>query len=125
MKSFSFFKGLTWLLLLNALVKPAWIFLIDRQVQVIAGNEVYGKYFAVLNLSYVLLFLADAGLSSLLNQRIGSQQPVNTRQILRLKALLILIYIFMCIFVGWLTHITQWKFLIYVILIQSLASVFV
>jgi O-antigen/teichoic acid export membrane protein len=125
MKSFSFFKGLTWLLLLNALVKPAWIFLIDRQVQVTAGNEAYGNYFSVLNLSYVLLFLADAGLSTLLNQRIGSGQPMNNAQLVGLKAILIFIYATTCIFVGWLTHITQWKFLIYVILIQSLGSVFV
>jgi O-antigen/teichoic acid export membrane protein len=125
MKPFSFFKGLSWLILLNALVKPAWIFFIDRQLQVLAGNEAYGKYFAVLNLSYVLLFIADAGLSSLLNQRIGSQQPVNTLQLVRLKSILILIYITVCIFVGWLTHITQWQFLIYVVIIQSLSSVFV
>lgn len=124
MKSFSFFKGLSWLILLNALVKPLWIFFIDRQVQVSAGNEAYGKYFAVLNLSYVFLFLADAGLSNLLNQRVGSRQHVNTLQLVRLKGVLILIYATICIFIGWLTHITQWTFLLYVILIQSLGSVF-
>src|SRR4051812_22922497 len=125
MKSFSFLKGLSWLILLNALVKPAWIFFIDRQVQVTAGNEAYGKYFAVLNLSYVLLFLADAGLSGLLNQRIGSEQPVNTIQLIRLKAVLVLIYGTTCIFIGWLTHLNQWHLLLYVIIIQSLGSVFV
>ena len=60
MKSLSFFKGLSWLIVLNLLVKPVWIFFIDRQVQNIVGHELYGKYFALLNLSYVLYFLSDA-----------------------------------------------------------------
>ena len=72
MKSLSFFKGLSWLIVLNLLVKPVWIFFIDRQVQNIVGHELYGKYFALLNLSYVLYFLSDAGLSSMLNQRMAS-----------------------------------------------------
>ena len=39
MKSLPFFKGLSWLILLNLLVKPAWIFLVDREVQNIVGHE--------------------------------------------------------------------------------------
>ena len=57
MKSIQFFKGLSWLIILNLLVKPVWLFFIDRQVQLAVGYEEYGKYFAILNLSYVLFFL--------------------------------------------------------------------
>ena len=125
MKTATFFKGLSWLIILNLLVKPVWIFFIDRQVQNIVGNEVYGKYFAVLNLSYVLFFLGDAGLSNMLNQRIANGVKTNLQQLLRLKFILLSIYFITCCFVGWLTHILQWKMLFYILAIQMLISLFV
>ena len=124
MKTLAFFKGLSWLLLLNLLIKPVWIFLIDRQVQNIAGNEAYGRYFAVLSLSYVLFFLADAGLSNMLNQRVAQRSAVHLRQLLKMKFFLLGIYAVVCFFIGWLTHIQQWNLLIYVMLIQALTSLF-
>src|SRR6476620_6112026 len=125
MKSLSFFKGLSWLILLNLLVKPVWIFFIDRQVQNIAGFDSYGKYFAILNLSFVLLAVADAGLSIMLNQRMAYHHHVNVSQFLRLKILLILLYTVACCFIAWLSHITSWQLFFYVILIQALTSLFV
>ena len=120
-----FFKGLSWLILLNLLVKPVWIFFIDRQVQNNAGNETYGSYFALLNLSYVLFFLADAGLSNMLNQRIAHRHEVNVRQLLRIKLLLLLMFGIACFFVAWLTHVQQWELLFYVVMVQALTSLFI
>lgn len=125
MKSSSFFKGLSWLIALNLLIKPVWIFLVDRRVQLTSGNQAYGQYFAVLNLSYVLLFLADAGLSNMLNQRIANQRLVNLSQLLRLKLFLLLLFAIACCFTAWLTHLDQWELLFYIILIQALTSFFV
>lgn len=113
------------MILLNLLVKPVWIFLIDRQVQNMVGHEAYGKYFALLNLSYVLFFLSDAGLSNLLNQRVAVNKAVNTGQYFSLKIFLLALFILTTLFAGWLTHITQWEFLIYIIAIQSLNSLFI
>src|SRR3954468_15456095 len=98
MKSLPFLKGLSWLLVLNILVKPAWIFFIDRQVQNLVGNEVYGKYFALLSLSYLFYFLSDAGLSNMLNQRLAQGNAVNTKQFIRIKMVLLLIYVLACCF---------------------------
>ena len=81
MKSIRYFKGLTWLIALNLLIKPVWLFFIDRQVQNIVGYEEYGKYFAILNLSYVLFFLSDVGISNMLNQRMAHQQALNIYQL--------------------------------------------
>jgi O-antigen/teichoic acid export membrane protein len=125
MKTATFFKGLSWLIILNLLVKPVWIFFIDRQVQNIVGHEEYGRYFAVLNLSYVLFFLADAGLSNMLNQRIANGARLNLQQLLRIKYLLLSIYFIVCCFVGWLTQITQWSMLLHILVIQMLISLFV
>ena len=88
MKSIQFFKGLSWLIALNLLVKPIWIFFIDRQIQNVVGYEEYGKYFAVLNLSYVLFFLSDAGLSNMLNQKLANNITINVKQLLQIKFIL-------------------------------------
>lgn len=125
MKTASFFKGLSWLIVLNLLVKPVWIFAIDRVVQNKLGHEAYGTYFALFNLTYVLLFISDAGLSNMLNQRIAARIPVSTCQLAALKIILLLIYIIVCCFIGWLTHVWQGKILFYMIAIQALTSLFV
>lgn len=125
MKSIRYFKGLSWLIILNLLVKPVWLFFIDRQVQNIVGFEEYGKYFAILNLSYVLFFLSDIGLSNMINQRMAKNSPVNLRQLFRIKLLLLLLYFIVFCFIGWLTHITYWTILIYVFLIQSATSLLI
>ncbi|HEU4472503.1 MAG TPA: polysaccharide biosynthesis C-terminal domain-containing protein [Flavisolibacter sp.] len=124
MRSPSLLKGLSWLLALNLLVKPVWIFFIDRQVQNIVGNEAYGRYFAVLNLSYLLLFLADAGLSNLLNQRLASGGNLSLTSAFRLKAFLLVAYILACVLAAWLSGLRQWEILTYVLAIQALNSLF-
>ena len=60
MKSVQFFKSVAWLIILNLVVKPVWIFYIDRKVQLIVGNEAYGTYFALFNFTFILSFIADA-----------------------------------------------------------------
>ena len=125
MKSIRFFKGLSWLIILNILVKPVWLFFVDRQVQNLVGYETYGKYFAILNLSYVLFFLSDIGISNMLNQRVADHRPVNVVQLLRIKILLLGIYFLVFCFVGWLTHISDWSILFYVMIIQSLTSLLI
>lgn len=125
MRPKAFFGGLSRLLVLNLLVKPAWIFLIDRQVQNAVGHEAYGRYFALFNLSYVLLFVADAGLTGLLTQSVAAGAAVHVPQLLRAKMLLLLLYASLCFFTGWLTGVQQATMLFYLVLIQSLSSLFV
>lgn len=125
MKSIQFFKSLSWLIILNLLVKPVWLFFVDRQVQLTVGYEEYGKYFAILNLSYVLFFLLDIGISNMLNQRVANHLPINVVQLLRIKAVLLLSYFVVFCFIGWLTHISHWEILFLVIVIQILTSLLI
>ncbi|MGN6402629.1 MAG: oligosaccharide flippase family protein [Flavisolibacter sp.] len=124
MRSSPFFKGLSFLLVLNVLVKPVWIFFIDRQIQNQVGHEAYGKYFAVLSLSYILIFLADAGFTNMMNQRLANYESIHVRQYLKYKLLLSGFYLFACCFVAWITNLQQWEILFYVICIQLLTSFF-
>ncbi len=67
-----FYSSLTLLLLLNILIKPIWIFAIDRQVQNVVGTSEYGTYFSLLNFSMVLSFLLDWGVTSYFNRQLAS-----------------------------------------------------
>jgi len=107
------------------LVKPVWLFFIDRQVQIIVGYEEYGKYFALLNLSYVLFFLSDIGISNMLNQRMANHLQVNVTQLLKIKLFLLLAYFIVFCFIGWLTHVSHWDILLLVMVIQALISLLI
>lgn len=125
MKPVLFFKGLSWLVVLNLLVKPVWIFFIDREVQNQIGHEAYGHYFSLFSLCYVLLFIADAGLTNMMNQRLAKTMQVNTLQCLRLKLLLSLVYLVVVFFIATITGIREWSLLIYITGIQLLTSLFI
>jgi O-antigen/teichoic acid export membrane protein len=69
-----FTSSLILLLSLNLIVKPFWIFGIDRTVQNIVGAGEYGLFFALFNFSMLLNITLDFGLTSFNNREI-SQHP--------------------------------------------------
>ncbi|MBK8624629.1 MAG: oligosaccharide flippase family protein [Saprospiraceae bacterium] len=52
------------LLLINFLIKPAYIFGVDARVQNLVGTEDYGTYFAYFNFVFLFQFLNDPGLQT-------------------------------------------------------------
>ncbi len=60
----TFLSNLAFLILLNILIKPFWIFGIDRTVQNMLGAEVYGSYFVLFNFSFLFSMLLDFGISN-------------------------------------------------------------
>jgi len=84
------------MLLLNILVKPVWIFLIDRNVQLTTGNEEYGLYAALLNLSIIFNILLDLGITSFNNKSIAEdreQIKAYLPNMLAAKSILSLLYL--------------------------------
>lgn len=71
-----FLSNLLLVLLLNFLVKPFWIFGIDRTVQNTVGAEVYGSYFSLLNLTFLLNILLDFGITNFNNRTISQNNQV-------------------------------------------------
>jgi O-antigen/teichoic acid export membrane protein len=125
--SSGFYSSLTLLLLLNAIVKPIWIFGIDRQVQNVVGTETYGIYFSLLSLSVVLNFLADFGLTTYFTQRVASKESgfsAYQRQILLLKLGLSVVYCLFLFGIAFITRVQHWDILLYVALIQVFTSLF-
>ncbi len=66
-----FLTNLGFLLFLNLLVKPFWIFGIDRTVQNIAAPGEYGFYFTVLNFTFLFNMLLDFGITNFNNKNIA------------------------------------------------------
>lgn len=74
-----FVKNIFFLILVNLIVKPLWIFGIDRNVQIAVGHEAYGQYVALLNFSIIFQVLLDFGLQSYNNRTIAqSPQTIKT-----------------------------------------------
>lgn len=69
-----FVRNVFFLLLVNLVVKPLWIFGIDRNVQIAVGHETYGQYVALLNFGMVFQILLDFGLLNY-NSKTISRSP--------------------------------------------------
>jgi len=115
------------LIVLNAVIKPIWIFGIDRQVQNIAGVTEYGTYFSLLNLSIVFGFLLDWGLNNFINRELAAKKTALQQQLgsfLLLKFIFFVAYSFIVAGVGRLSGVEHWDILFGVITIQFLTFLF-
>jgi O-antigen/teichoic acid export membrane protein len=90
-----FVKNLLFVLSVNLLVKPLWIFMIDRTVQNRVGHASYGTYQALFNLGIIFQILLDFGLSYY-NTRVISQNPEKLKSIFPglLSARLVLVAVY-------------------------------
>lgn len=90
-----FLTNLGFLLLLNLLIKPFWIFGIDRTVQNVVGAEDFGFYFVVFNFSFLFNILFDLGITNFNNRNIAQNNQLLNKHfssILILKFLLAFVY---------------------------------
>ncbi|HPG33071.1 MAG: oligosaccharide flippase family protein [Lentimicrobium sp.] len=90
-----FFTNLGFLLFLNLLVKPFWIFGIDRTVQNVVGAEDFGFYFVVFNFSFLFNILLDFGITNFNNRNIAQNSQLLNKHfssILIMKILLAVVY---------------------------------
>ncbi|MFI5186124.1 MAG: polysaccharide biosynthesis C-terminal domain-containing protein [Chitinophagales bacterium] len=122
-----FYSSLVLLIILNVIIKPIWIFGIDRQVQNITGVAAYGTYFSLLNLSIVFGFLLDWGLNNFINRELAAKKTELQQQLgslLLLKFLFFFIYIIVVTAVAQLSGVKRWDILFGVISIQFLTFLF-
>lgn len=123
-----FYSSLGLLILLNAVVKPLWIFGIDRQVQNEVGLTDYGTYFSILNLSIVLSFLLDFGLTYYYNRQLAANDKKfinNAGNFIFLKLLFAVVYAVVIATIAIVAGIRRWDIVLSVVLIQVLTSMFV
>lgn len=122
-----FFSNLLLLVSLNLLVKPFWIFGIDRSVQNVVGAEEYGFYFSLFSFSMLLNILLDAGTSNY-NNRVIAREPERLSeyfsQLFLIRLLLAVVYGVVTFAVAWLIGYAgrQMYLLVFLVLNQFLAS---
>lgn len=90
----TFVSSLILLIFLNLLVKPFWVFGIDRSVQLAVGESAYGMYFALFNFSLLLNILLDVGITNYNNRNIAQHQFLLSKHFSNLVALKGLLAIF-------------------------------
>ncbi len=89
-----FVTNLVLIILLNLLIKPLWIFGIDRNVQNITG-EAFGMYAALLGVSFLLNILLDLGITNYNNRNISQNHQLLRKHfsnIVALKFILAAVY---------------------------------
>lgn len=122
-----FVTNLVLVIFLNILVKPFWIFGIDRTVQNVVGAGEYGLYFSLLSFSLLLNILLDLGITNFNNRNIArnpEKLPEFFSSIVGLKFLLAIFYAIVCLVAGLLLGYGEEHFRLLWILIlnQFLAS---
>jgi len=122
-------KFLTNLLLfigLNLLIKPFWIFGIDRSVQNTVGENAYGIYFALFNFTLLFNMLLDFGITSLNNRNVARTSDFLHENFSRMFALRIILgffYIVCVLIAGWFArYYVHFELLFFLIINQILAG---
>ena len=90
-----FVTNLAFVLLLNLLFKPFWIFGIDRTVQNTVGAESYGLYLALFNFSLIFSIILDIGITNFNNKNIAQNNNILSKHlsnIVTIKFLLAIVY---------------------------------
>ncbi len=66
-----FFTNLLLLLILNLLIKPFWVFGIDRTIQNLVGSSEYGLFFSLFNFTLLFNILLDLGITNYNNRNLS------------------------------------------------------
>jgi O-antigen/teichoic acid export membrane protein len=96
MQQRKFIINLAILILLNLLIKPYWILIIDPGVQYRLGNSVYGEYSVLFQFSFLFSILLDFGLTNFNNKNIAQNNHLLSKHfssLLTLKFALGVLYL--------------------------------
>jgi O-antigen/teichoic acid export membrane protein len=118
-----FFINLVLLLLLNLLIKPIYIFGIERTVQNITGAAEYGIYFSLFSLSLILNIILDLGLTNYNNRNIARHNHLIGKyfsDLFTIKIILAFIYAIVCISIASIMRCDERQFhLIYFLILNQ------
>ncbi len=122
-----FLSDIAFMQLVNLLIKPIWIFVIDRKVQDMLPAEVYGNYFALFNFSLIFFIVLDLGLNNFNITQVARDEKkirVLTGGILGLKILLSFVYVVLAFVVGSMIgyDVQEFQLLILLCVLQIITS---
>jgi len=118
-----FFINIVFLVSINLLIKPFFIFGIDRTVQNTVGAETYGIYFALLNFTYLLQIFNDFGINGFNSRNISQHNQLLDKyfpNIIIVKGLLGIIYLIVTFIIAWFSGYGIYFHLLFFIAINQL-----
>lgn len=122
-----FILNLILVILVNLMIKPLYIFGIERNIQNFVGAENYGLFYSLFNLSFILSFILDPGITSYNNRHIAQNEHLlssSFSNIISTKILLTVIYVIAVLFYALLSNFntTEWQMILLLILGQIFNS---
>ncbi len=122
-----FIENLAFFATLNLIIKPIYVFGIDRVVQNTVGTTIYGTYFPLFNMVLIFQIFLDLGIENFTRKEIAHNPGLVNKlfsTFIFLKLLLIILFIFIFSTLGYfLPHEHgEWKLLVLLLINQSLAS---
>jgi O-antigen/teichoic acid export membrane protein len=89
-----FLLNITFLVIINLLIKPLYIFGIDRSVQNLVGEVNYGVYFSLLSFTYLFQILNDLGIQNFNSREIAQHPKLLDKYFSNIMALKVLLSMF-------------------------------
>ncbi len=121
----TFLANLGFLVAINLIIKPLYVFGIDVGVQNAVGN-MYGLYFGLLNFTYLYMIVADLGIQQFNNRQVAYDRT-RIRELFPnlflLKGLLVIPFLLIGTAGAWITgYLANWQILAVIMLNQVLVS---
>jgi O-antigen/teichoic acid export membrane protein len=124
-----FLINLIFLLTINLIIKPLYLFGVDRGVQNTLGEGAYGLYFTLYNFTLIFQIICDFGIQYFNNRHIGQHPHLLPKYLpvfLTIKALLAALYIVAVLFFGLISgFLWQYPVLLISLMAYQLLSSFV
>lgn len=124
-----FITNLALLLVLNLMVKPFWMFGIDRTVQNMVGAEEYGLYFSLFSFSILINIFLDLGITNFNNRSVAQNSGIVSEyfsKIVPLKFALALVYAAIAIVAGIIVGYSAEQFkLLYLLIFNNFLLSFI
>ena len=121
-----FMLNLALLIAVNAVVKPIYIFGIDRNIQNLVGTESYGVYYALINFTFLGVVINDLGISNFNAREIALHPQLFNALFQRIVSLkLILFFVFFGVMSGAMFLLypqNYWHLILLLALCQSVLS---
>ncbi len=121
-----FILNLALLIAVNALVKPIYIFGIDRNIQNLVGSDSYGVYYALLNFTFLGVIINDLGIQNFNAREIALHPQLFNKLFQRIISLkLVLFFIFLAFISGAMFFFypkNYWHLILLLALCQSVLS---
>ncbi|MCG8326945.1 MAG: oligosaccharide flippase family protein [Chitinophagales bacterium] len=121
-----FIINILFLLAVNLLIKPFYLFGIDRGVQNTVPPEDYGLYFALFNFTFLFQIVTDFGIQNFNNRNLSQHRQLLDKYLpnmLMLKGLLAISYLILVLATAWLAgYQASYYYLLFVIAINQVLS---